>query len=197
MPRVSQDHLDARRQQILDAARRCFVRNGFHTTSMQDVLAEAGLSAGAVYRYFPGKEDIVLAIAGEALAQVRAAFHEQLEADDPPPLDLVVGRVLARLDDLARTQQMDRVVVQAWGEAVRSPVLAARCAETIGAVRAELAEVVAAHQARGRIPSDVPADHVARVLMSLVPGFLVQRAILGDVDPAALQGGLAALLAAR
>ena len=46
MPRVSEDHLLARRQQILDAARVCFLRDGFHNTSMQDVIAEAGLSVG-------------------------------------------------------------------------------------------------------------------------------------------------------
>ena len=63
MPRVSEAHLAARRQQILDAARVCFTRNGFHATSMQDVIAEAGLSVGAVYRYFRSKEELVAAIA--------------------------------------------------------------------------------------------------------------------------------------
>ncbi|HEY9407971.1 MAG TPA: helix-turn-helix domain-containing protein, partial [Jiangellaceae bacterium] len=53
MPRVSEAHLAARRDQILQAAWTCFARDGFHATSMQDVFAEAGLSAGAVYRYFP------------------------------------------------------------------------------------------------------------------------------------------------
>jgi len=50
MPRVSEAHLAARRQQILDAAQIRFIRNGFHQTSMQDVIAEAGLSVGAVSR---------------------------------------------------------------------------------------------------------------------------------------------------
>ena len=58
MPRVTQEHLDARRRQILDAARRRFIKNGFHATSMQDVLTEADLSAGAVYRYFASKSDL-------------------------------------------------------------------------------------------------------------------------------------------
>ena len=57
MPRVSDEHLAARRQQILDAARACFLRNGFHATSMQDVIGEAGLSVGAVYRYFKSKNE--------------------------------------------------------------------------------------------------------------------------------------------
>src|SRR5262249_59255610 len=58
VPRVSEAHLAARRQQILDAARACFLRNGFHATSIQDVIAEGGLSVGAVYRYFKSKNDI-------------------------------------------------------------------------------------------------------------------------------------------
>ena len=43
MPKVSQQHRDARREQIMAAARRCFLRDGFHATSMQDLFAEAGL----------------------------------------------------------------------------------------------------------------------------------------------------------
>lgn len=77
MARVSQAHLDARRRQILDGASICFARNGFHATSMQDVLKEADLSAGAVYRYFSGKEELIAAIVGEVLSLVREGFEEE------------------------------------------------------------------------------------------------------------------------
>src|SRR5690349_23010234 len=48
-----------RRTRILDAAERCFARAGFHRTTMQDVAAEAGMSPGNLYRYFPSKDAIV------------------------------------------------------------------------------------------------------------------------------------------
>ena len=63
MPRVSEEHVTARREQILEAARACFRRNGLHNTSMQDRIHEAGLSVGAVYRYFKSKDEIINAIA--------------------------------------------------------------------------------------------------------------------------------------
>src|SRR5215468_392665 len=83
MPRVSEAHLAARRQQILDAARTCFMRNGFHQTSMQDVIAEADLSVGAVYRYFKSKNDLVEAIAGQYAEQIWGAFSALVEGDRP------------------------------------------------------------------------------------------------------------------
>ena len=64
MPRVSEQHLAARRRQILDAAVALFSERGFARTSMSDVVRESGLSMGAVYRYFPSKVDLVIA-AGE------------------------------------------------------------------------------------------------------------------------------------
>lgn len=94
MARVSQEHLDARRRQILDGAARCFARNGFHGTSMQDVFKEVGLSAGAVYRYFPGKEDIIAAITKETFAVIRGAFEEASRMTPPPTPDALLGRVL-------------------------------------------------------------------------------------------------------
>jgi AcrR family transcriptional regulator len=67
MPKVSERHAEARRRQILDAARVCFARGGLHRTSMQDVFRESGLSPGSVYTYFFGKEEIVRAVAEEVL----------------------------------------------------------------------------------------------------------------------------------
>src|SRR4051794_12312971 len=49
MPKVSVEHEQMRRQQILDAALTCFGRRGYHATSMEDIVREAGLSIGAIY----------------------------------------------------------------------------------------------------------------------------------------------------
>ena len=48
MPKVTEAHLEARRQQVLDPAFACFARQGFHQTTMDDICREAGLSAGAL-----------------------------------------------------------------------------------------------------------------------------------------------------
>src|SRR3954469_21945833 len=92
MPRVSDDHLERRRQQILDAARRCFVRKGFHRTSMQDVFAESGLSAGAVYRYFKSKNEIIHAIATDKVGGAIVVLEQILKEDPIPPLEEIVER---------------------------------------------------------------------------------------------------------
>ena len=197
MPRVSQEHLDARRRQILDAARRCFIKDGFHATSMQDVLTEADLSAGAVYRYFRGKEDIIAAIADEALAELTASVADMLAADPLPSLEDVVGQILATVGRMDSRQELANLAIQIWAEALRSPALAERVAETVHGLREVLAELAAAYAERGLIPPDVPPMSVAKVLTAIGPGFAMQRALLGDVDEQMFQDGLRALLAAQ
>src|SRR3954454_10042846 len=63
-----------RRDEILEAAERCFVRAGFHQTSMQEICAEAGMSAGNLYRYFPSKEAIISGIAERDRAELAQDF---------------------------------------------------------------------------------------------------------------------------
>jgi TetR/AcrR family transcriptional regulator, transcriptional repressor of aconitase len=195
MPRVSQEHLDARRRQILDAARRSFVRNGFHATSMQEVLREADLSAGAVYRYFKSKDEIIGAIAANALATITSAVDEVLDTETPPPLDEALAAVLETVERLDHEQDTAKVALQVWGEALRSPALAARVEETIAGVTASLTRLVEAYQERGQIAADVPPDEVARLLVAIVHGFVVRHAVLGDVDVQAFRRGLQALVA--
>ena len=60
--------------EILAAAQRCFVRSGFHGASMQDICAEAGMSPGNLYRYFPSKEALIAGIAERDRAEVAQEF---------------------------------------------------------------------------------------------------------------------------
>ncbi|MET8003615.1 TetR/AcrR family transcriptional regulator [Nonomuraea glycinis] len=196
MARMPKEHLEARRRQILDAARRCFLRNGFHSTSMQDVLTEAELSAGAVYRYFKSKDDIIAATATEALAEVAAAFEVD-DAAAPPDLDDIVDLVLGvERPPLSGSQESAEFLVQVWSEALRSPSLRAKLQEVMAEARGVVGGLVARHQQRGLLTADVPAEHVADVLMALVDGFLVRRAVYGHADSVAFRSGMRALMSA-
>src|SRR5215211_1526704 len=63
-----------RRAEILQAAARCFARSGFHGASMQDICAEATMSPGNLYRYFPSKEALIAGIAERDRAEVAQEF---------------------------------------------------------------------------------------------------------------------------
>ena len=65
MPKVTVEHKEARRRQVLDAALACFEAKGLHGTTMQDIITASGLSAGAIYTYFASKDAIIEAIADE------------------------------------------------------------------------------------------------------------------------------------
>jgi AcrR family transcriptional regulator len=101
MPRVSQEHRDQRRQQILDAARRCFIREGFHQTSMTDILTEAGLSAGAVYGYFKSKNEIIAAIAEDVIGQITQLLEPIFTQEPPPRLAEAIRQGLSQTNDIA------------------------------------------------------------------------------------------------
>ncbi len=70
---------DERRAHILDAARTCFSRAGFHRTSMQEICAEAKMSPGGIYRYFASKDAIIEAIAQEEQCAGRRILEVMLE----------------------------------------------------------------------------------------------------------------------
>jgi len=56
------DRAEERRQQIMDAALACFARKGYHRTTMDDIVAESGLSKGSLYWYFKSKDDLFISL---------------------------------------------------------------------------------------------------------------------------------------
>lgn len=82
MPRISQEQMDSRRQEILEAALRCFARKGFHQTTMRDIFEEVGLSAGAVYSYFDNKKSLIEAVVLRDREKNRDAFAGLAQGGD-------------------------------------------------------------------------------------------------------------------
>jgi TetR/AcrR family transcriptional regulator, transcriptional repressor of aconitase len=191
MPRVAESYLQSRRRQIMDAAIRCFAREGFHRTTMQEIVRETGLSAGAIYRYFRSKEDIVAAIAAEHHSAEAAAFAEVGTIDDVgAALRHLVSVSLGRLAD-PQEQQWRRVTVQVWGEALRDE-------RVMGIVRGGLDEpvaILAAMMRRGQrdgtLPAELDPDGAARVCASIFQGLVLQQAWDPKLD---VEGYIAAVL---
>jgi TetR/AcrR family transcriptional regulator, transcriptional repressor of aconitase len=65
VPKVSPEHAEARRAEILDGARRAFSRWGYEGATVARLEAETGLSRGAIFHYFPDKLAIFVALAAE------------------------------------------------------------------------------------------------------------------------------------
>ena len=75
MPKVSQQHVDARRAQILAGARRCFARWGYDGATVPKLEREIGLSHGAIFNYFPTKLDLFVALAREDHERFHEIWH--------------------------------------------------------------------------------------------------------------------------
>ena len=197
VPRVSAEHLTARRQQILDAARVCFLRNGFHQTSMQDVIKEANLSVGAVYRYFPSKNDLIIALAEQVIEpdhrHVRRARGIGSAAARWPP------RCSARPTSSPR--RPDRTGCCGWRcrsgarrcTTRRLAAFVARC--TAGSARSSSGSPNGPSR-RGTLPADTDPEAVGVVLFALMPGYALQRILTGGPEPEVFKAGLRTILPA-
>lgn len=194
MPKVSAEHLAARRRQILDAALERFSEQGFHRTSMQAIFEASGLSPGAVYRYFESKEEIVKAIAAEALGTVGEAI-EPSPGEPSGGVEGVLDRLLDAADGQEHARERRRLAVQVWGEALHNPEVGEFLRGVIGGLRSRILAHVRRAQEEGSLDPALDPDAVTRAIVSLVQGYIVQRAWGEELDRAAYRAAARRLLA--
>ena len=114
--------VERRRRQVLDAAQALFKQHGFHSTSMAQIAAEAGMSVGHIYRYFDNKEAVITAIVAQDLEQARETIGEMLQDPTGVRAAMVAGvdRGVAKMLD-----RMDAALfLEVMAEAARHPKIA-------------------------------------------------------------------------
>lgn len=181
MPKISEAKRQTRRLQILDAATRCFARQGFHRTSMENIVRESNLSPGAIYCYFRGKSDIVAAIADQRHNRESALLAELLASH----------RVLEGLQKLARAffdmlldpkgKEGRKVTIQIWAESLRDRRIRKIVERGLRQRDALTASLRSAQQA-GQLPVDLDVDSLSRAMLALWQGFILQQAWEPDLD---------------
>src|ERR1700685_3559489 len=124
MPRITDERREARREQILEAARACLQEHGLEAVSMEMIIARSGLSTGAVYGYFKGKDEIINAAVSEGTAELGEYLVPLLTSPEPPPLPELMGQVLDAIADFGqRRQDIDllRVSLHGWSHSQSNP----------------------------------------------------------------------------
>jgi AcrR family transcriptional regulator len=123
VPKVSEEHLESRRAQILAGARSVFARYGYHGATVARLEEATGLSRGAIFHYFDDKEDLFLAIGVDANRRYleaitaggfAAAIHQIAQED--PELIAVLREIDVRLgqdEDFGRRATAS--AVELWG----------------------------------------------------------------------------------
>ena len=196
MPKVTEQHREARRDQIVDAALRCFGTRGFQRTSMADIIAESGMSAGAIYGHFDSKQQLSLAVAKRILGNRMTEFGDRVHqtGELPPPsamLRLMMTGLTSEVRDIA-------LLVQLWGEGVTDPELAGM----IGPIFVEVRGVMAPYLTRWAIErrrlapdaADAWARDIIPVFLGLGQGYIIQSALLPGFDVDGYFRGVASLL---
>jgi AcrR family transcriptional regulator len=185
MPKVTVEHVEARRRQILSAALRCFARQGFHRATMQDIFRESDLSPGAVYSYFKGKDELMSAIIAEVMSFVGEAA---VLITEPLPEGRLrrPGEALAEIIDRYQDFELGTVVERARifphlvGEQQRNPQLNAAVRTALDTLRGVFETLARAAQERGELDAAVDPEAFSRLPISLMQGLLVQVGIYGE-----------------
>jgi AcrR family transcriptional regulator len=152
----------------------CFARSGFHKASMQDICAEAGMSAGNLYRYFRSKEAIIAAIA-EAERVRNSALFELLDRAEDPVLGLME---LARryLRDMSE-RDAPMLCTEIIAEALRNPEIRTMFERNISEAHAACANALRRGIEQGYVDPSLDVDVTVRMLMALADGIVAHRVI--------------------
>jgi AcrR family transcriptional regulator len=194
MPKVSPEHMAARRNQILDAATTCFARHGIHETTIQRICDEAKLSAGALYRHFSDKGDILDAVYVRSI-ELNRGFGDALAAS-PDPVATLRAQVSAMIDLLADPdlRAEHQLAVRVHTEALSDPALARRYSAVQRAVVEQVTPLLARLQDEGKVPRTLEPAGFLQVVIATYQGLRIRYLLDPTFDLEQVRAALVALV---
>ena len=172
-PKVTEEYLEERRQQIINAAEVCFARRGIHGTTLEDIRTEAALSRGAVYHYFNSKEEIVEGLRERSRREDMAAFEDTVTGGDPLGDILTMFKYALQRNIGDRRAIDSRVATFLWAEALINERIHASQMRMIEANRPLVLRLVKQAQEEGQINPALPAEGVLTAIYSMAIGITI------------------------
>lgn len=158
---------EVRRREILEASAACFVRRGFHQTTMNEICAEADISPGGLYRYFESKEEIVVAIAEADRSDTHRLLGIMDGSDDVVEGLIAVFRLMI---PAVADPDYGRLGLEVTAEAARNPKVGVLFTRNQVEVRNRLAVALGKGQSMGQVDKNLDPSAAAEVLLSIIDG---------------------------
>jgi AcrR family transcriptional regulator len=180
MPKMAAEDRVARRQEFVDAARRCVARDGYRNLTVDNVCMEAGLSKGAFYSHFQTKSELLVAVLEDDASRVGALINTVTERNDSQ-----LERTRRYVQSLLReAEEPGGVQLRAglWSETLSDPAITEGLVADIRERRRQLRDWIASGIDSGELV-ETPANATAAILVALADGLTLHRAI----DPSAFQ----------
>jgi len=192
MARTRNDELHKRRRaQVLRAAADGFARKGIHQTTMQEICEASGISAGALYRYFPTKESIIVAFAEEERAEAAKLFAQ---LNSSPNIVSALTEIVPQLVDGLTDENYGRLALEVAAEATRNPAVKAAFDQNETELRERLSAALHRGQAAGHVDPGLDLDPAVFLLIALFDGIAGRAAFSPQIDKRRLAHGVDRLI---
>ena len=205
MPRVTAAYRERQTDRILQAAEECFARSGFQATSMDEVIAAAGMSSSTVYRYFPeGKRSLIRAVLTRRMGPLVERIKRIAESEEPLDFEQDFIEALTLLNyqrhGAAADSEVDRqddareapddvglsswapLAYHAWGELTRDPEMSVLVQESYRDIHGGLTRLCRNGQRVGTISRRLSPDQMASLIQGVSFGLIVEQLITGRAD---------------
>ena len=181
MPKLKPEELQARRDEIIDAARTCFLRSGFHQTTTDEICREANITPGGLYHYFTSKDDLIAVVIENSAKNAMERMRTAVEAADSTESAFrqAIGFLHSALMD-PDIDNIARLDVEIWAEMLKNEKLAERNA-AIWTLRLRWLEaLIDIGQRDGLIAAEVERRPLASLMLATFIGLRTGRLILGE-----------------
>jgi len=182
VPKLKPQELEARRREIIVSARACFLRDGFHQTTTDQICKEASITPGGLYHYFSGKEELISAVieysTEETVGKLRAA------AEETEDIGSAFQELAAFLFQTMRDPDIDNVVrldMEIWVEGLKNEKLAEISRRSWAARRQVLERFIERSVKEGLYSTDdIDQKGFASLLMAILIGLRLGKLVWKD-----------------
>jgi AcrR family transcriptional regulator len=199
MPKLSDSTRESRRRHVMVSAWKCFSRQGFQSTTMDEIIAETGMSSSSVYRYFAGKDELIGSAAEESLTTTRAVLNELRQrrpvAGPRETLDAIVGALHRQIDQ--PDYDLSKITVNAWVEALRRPEMHERAYRFYRETHKTLVQLARLWQSEGLVATGGDPTAIADLFIALMPGMIVIHHLYKPASATRLADGMVAFAEAQ
>jgi AcrR family transcriptional regulator len=181
MSKLKPQEVEQRRREIIEAARVCFLRNGFHQTTTDEICREAAITPGGLYHYFGSKEEIISAVIEDAAHTTVQDLRSTAEASGD--VRTAVQALASLFFQWIRDPQLDNVTrldMEIWAETLRNEKLAEITRGGRALRRQWLESLIRGAIQEGVYTKEVDPRGLANLIMSIFDGLRLGRLLWRD-----------------